>query len=104
MCWPDYYAAKEIITLYSEIYLPLEPIDADKDKFKYRCDQLWAVDDLLIYLHENWFEDIPYELICDYIEDCRYRAKKYANHQMGKAYAAAKQTAEDILRYFVSEV
>lgn len=100
-CWMDFQTAKNIICQYRDENLPPESIDADEDTFKYRCDQLWAVDDILVYLRDNWFENFPSELICDYIEDCRYRAKKYNDFSMGKVYTTAKQTAEDILRIFV---
>jgi hypothetical protein len=102
--WPDFDTARDIIRLYMKMFLPPESIEADKDTFKYRSDQRWALEDLIMYLYERWFDDVPYELICDYIDDCRYRAKKYHDRQMGRTYLTAKQTAEDILKYFVSEV
>ena len=105
MCWPDFSAAAEVINIYKDIYLPEESPDAPEKKFKHRCHQLWAVQDLLNYLDTNWFVSSPVELICDYIEDAKFRSKKYAELYMGPVYRTAYETAEDILREcFVSEV
>lgn len=102
MCyWPDFGAAVRTIELFKDQYLELPPIDVPEEVFKDACDKRWAADDLLNYLSENWYSDTPIEIICDYIEDCKFRAKKYADYPMGKVYETARQTAENIAERFV---
>ena len=100
MPWPEREIVEEVVRLFRETNYPDLPIDVSKEEFKRRCDQNWALDDLLIYLNENWSENIPFELISDYIEDCRYREDKYKDRPMGEVYKIAKETAEAILHCF----
>ena len=100
-CWPDFNVAEEVVDMFKDKYLEVPPIDAPEKIFKETCDRRWAADDLLSYMRENWYEDEPSEVIVDYIEDVKYRAKKYAEHPIGKIYDTAKQTAENILFYFL---
>ena len=105
MCvWPDFYAAKEVFELFKELHYPEPTLEYSKAEFNHRCDQLWALDDLLEYLEENWyFEDTPFEIIADYIDDARYRAEKYKDiSKMGEVYKTVAETAEEISNCFVS--
>ena len=105
MCvWPDFHACQAVFDLYKEMHGPEPTIDYSEKDFKHRCDQLWALDDLLSYLEENWyFEDTPAEVIEDYISDAHYRAEKYRDTSpMGPVYKTAWETAEDIIHCFES--
>lgn len=95
----------ELIGMYRDMFFP-EPDDPDlqEDIFNHRCDQIWAINDLIDYVKENLYENTPFEIISDYIDDCRYRAEKYKDTHMGPVYTTAKQTAESVLNYFVCEV
>ena len=109
MCWPACYEDEviEMIWMYKDMFFP-EPTDIDipqnEAQFKRRCDELWAVDDLVEYIKNNLGENAPFEIIGDYIDDCRYRAEKYKETIMGQPYAIALQTAKNIMDYFVCEV
>lgn len=101
--WPDFYPAKEIFALFKEKHCPEPTSDMSELDFKHRCDQLWALDDLLNYLEENWFEDTPFEIISDYIDDAYYRADKYKDiSPMGDVYKTAGEIAEEIIHCFES--
>ena len=102
-CWPDFNAAEHVIELYKEVVIGSPDINQPENEFKTHCDRLWAADNLLAYLSDNWFDDIPLELIADYVDDCRYRAEKYNEENMGKTYETARRTAEEIMGYFVCE-
>ena len=95
-----YDIAEKTIYRYIEEEIDNPPIE-DEEAFKRACDMEWAARDLLLYLKEYWNENFYFELIADYIEDCRYRTWKYQEDSMGAVYKTAKETAEDILRYFV---
>lgn len=99
-CWPDYWTAEQTIELYKQ-NIGSPDIDLPEAEFKSHCDKLWAADDLLRFLNNGWFDDYPIELIADYIDDCRYRAKKYQDCDMGKTYEIARQTAEEIMEFFI---
>lgn len=104
MClWPDFSVAKDVFNFYKEKHCPEPTADYSEKDFKHRCDQLWALDDLLNYMEENWFEDTPYEIIADYIDDARYRAEKYKDiSRMSVVYKTAEETAENIIHCFES--
>lgn len=99
--WPDFYTAVEIISAYKEKYLSLPPFEVEEEEHKRCSDARWALDDLTLYLSENWYEDYPQELIADYIDDSRYRAKKYRTSPMGPVYRTAQETAEDVIKLFI---
>lgn len=94
-----YNIAERTIEDYINHAIEFPPLEDEKG-FKRACDMVWACKDLLLYLKEFWNENFYCELISDYIEDCRYRAEKYKDDVMGPVYETAKETAEDILRYF----
>lgn len=100
MPWPESEIVEELFDLFRENEYPDLPIDVPEKEFRKRCDQNWALNDLLLYLNENWFEDTPLELISNYIDDCRYRAEKYIDRPMGQVYQTARETAEAILHCF----
>ena len=99
-CMPDFMAAKEVINTYKSTFIDIPPEEFE-EKFKRSCDMIWALDDLLSYMSENWFYDEPEEIIVDYIEEAKYMSEKYREYPMGPVYETAKETAEDILQYFI---
>lgn len=104
MCWPACYEDEviDMIWTYSDLHFPApEDDDIPEDFFLHRCDQLWAVDDLVGYIKDNLYENTPFELMSDYMDDCRFRAEKYKDTVMGRVYATAAKTVKDIMEYFV---
>lgn len=104
MDWIDLEVAAEVFDLFKEKHYPEPTPEMSEKELKHRCDQLWALDDLFAYLKSEWyFEDTPFELIGDYIDDARYRTEKYRDiSPMSIVYKTAKETAEEILHCFES--
>lgn len=102
--WPEFCIAEEVFDLYKEKHCQPPTLELSEKEFKKRCDELWALDDLLEYLKENWyFEEDPGEIIADYIFDANYRAEKYKDiSPMGAVYKVAAETAENIIHCFES--